>query len=83
MTRRERISQALAACNGGPGLTLDELAAATGFDRPTLRSALASMTHDDHTVTCERGPGPDGAPGAAPAPSARYRLGDPTPLILI
>lgn len=61
------ICRQLAARNGGPGLTADELAGAVGLARPYVRQELAALVFREGTVTCDR----DG----------RYKLGDPTPLL--
>lgn len=61
------ICRRLAECNGGPGLTCDELSKAVGVTRPFVRQELAQLVFREHAVTCDR--------------AGRYRLGDPTPLL--
>lgn len=61
------VTQALAATNGGPGLTAEELAIQFGQTTAAMRNTLAVMVFDEGTVTCDR--------------AGRYKLGDPTPLI--
>jgi hypothetical protein len=66
------IRQALAATNGGPGLTADELATRLGATTAIMRNELARLVFaKDGGVTCIA----DGkrAPG-------RYKLGDSGPL---
>lgn len=69
---RNVIVQELARCNGGPGLTADELAARLGATVAVMRNELARLVFaKDGGVTCiadsKRGPG-------------RYKLGDSGPL---
>lgn len=78
-----RIKQALAATNGGPGLTVDELCEQLHADRSSVRSALARLIYEEGSVTAIRGPGPNGEPGGAPPGTTQHKLGDPTALILI
>lgn len=66
-TMNTAVMQALAATNGGPGLTADELAAQLGSATATMRNTLSQMVFEDKVVTCDR--------------AGRYKLGDPTPLI--
>jgi DNA-binding IclR family transcriptional regulator len=73
MKRREdhqmnpAVMQALAATNGGPGLTAAELAAKLGANTAVMRNTLSKMVFEDKAVTCDR--------------AGRYKLGDPSPLI--
>lgn len=63
----EAIRRQLAACNGGPGLTADELAALLGVPAPLMRTELAGLVFaKDGGVTC-RADGPRAA--------GRYVLG--------
>ena len=71
------LAQALAAVNGGPGLTFDELVEATRLPPVTVRAALGHAVFDEGAVTCVV---PQFVKGATPEPG-RYRLGDPTPLL--
>ncbi len=57
----------LAACNGGPGLTAQELADRVGAALPQMRQALSSLVFNEKRITCGR----DG----------RYVIGDPAPLL--
>ena len=61
------IVRALAACNGGPGLTAGELADEFGQPEAQMRATLADLVFRAGEVTCDR----DG----------RYKLGDPTALM--
>ncbi len=61
------VTQALAATNGGPGLTVEDLAARLGIAKPIVRHTLAALVFTDRTATCGR----DG----------RYKLGDPKALL--
>jgi predicted ArsR family transcriptional regulator len=66
------IRQQLAATNGGPGLTADELAARLGATPAIMRNELARLVFaKDGGVTCIA----DGKRGAG-----RYKLGDSGPL---
>lgn len=66
-TTRTAIKQALAATNGGPGLTSRELADGLGTPEPWVRQTLSDMAFQEKVATC----GADG----------RWKLGDPTPLL--
>lgn len=61
------IVRALAARNGGPGLTAAELAEQFGQPEALVRNALAQLVFGERMVTCDR----DG----------RYKLGDPKRII--
>jgi hypothetical protein len=64
----QAIRLQLAACNGGPGLTADELAARWGLAPAIMRTELAHMVFaKDGGVTCIA----DG-----PRSAGRYKLGD-------
>ncbi len=52
---RSAILRALAARNGGPGLTAEELAEAVGQPVALVRSALAVLVYDDREVRVEGG----------------------------
>lgn len=64
----EVVKQQLAACNGGPGRTAEELSKRLGCPPAVIRSTLAGLVFREKTVTCDR--------------EGRYSLGDPTPLLL-
>jgi hypothetical protein len=69
------IRRALAECNGGPGLTADELAARLGCPLAVMRTELAAPTFSKTGgVTCIA----DGKRGAG-----RFKLGDSGPLRLV
>lgn len=61
------VRRALAAHNGGPGLTEAELVAATGQPRAIVRVALADICLVERIATCDA--------------EGRYRLGDPSALL--
>lgn len=68
----EAIRRQLAQCNGGPGLTDEELAARLGCPLAVMRTELAALVFSkDGGVTCiadsKRGPG-------------RFKLGSSAPL---
>jgi hypothetical protein len=66
------IRRALASCNGGPGLTADELAERLGAPVPIVRTVVSGLVFDKTAgVTCCA----DGKRG-----SGRYVLGDSAPL---
>ncbi len=68
MSNLERATlRALAARNGGPGLTAAELAEQLGASLPIMRHALATLVFTRREATCHA----DG----------RYVLGDPSRLI--
>jgi len=59
----QAICRELASCNGGLGLTADELAERLGHPRAVIRQEMAQLVLRQKTVTCGR----DG----------RYKLGTP------
>lgn len=62
------IRRQLAACNGGPGLTVADLAARTGFAPAHVRNELARLMFGAREVTTDT--------------EGRFKLGDPTaPLV--
>lgn len=63
------VVRELAVCNGGPGLSADELSTRLGCPPAQIRNVLAGLVFREKTVTCDR--------------EGRYSLGDPTPLLLI
>lgn len=63
------VMQALAATNGGPGLTADELAERFGTPPAFMRNTLSSLVFEDQIVTCDA--------------QGRYKLGNPKHLILL
>lgn len=72
----QAIMQRLAAQNGGPGLTVAELATGLHRDRASIRNALAELIFRRKQITCER-------PTGTKAADARYRIGDPAPLLRV
>lgn len=60
------LRRALAECNGGPGLTVAELAERTGMHVCEVQAVIASLFFETHEVTTRPGPAPP-----------RYVLGDP------
>jgi hypothetical protein len=69
------IKLQLAACNGGPGLTADELATRLGATPAIMRTELATLVFSkDGGVTCLA----DGPRGVG-----RYKLGDSAPLRMV
>lgn len=61
------VRQALAAANGGPGLTVEEIAAQTGKPAAAVRSTLYGLVFEERVATVR--------------PGDRYALGDPRPLL--
>lgn len=61
---KQAVTREIAATNGGPGLTAEELAERLGAARAVIRNTLSTLVFDDLAVIC----GTDG----------RYKLGDPT-----
>lgn len=61
------VTRALAATNGGPGLTARELSVATGSPEPVIRNVLAGLVFREKTAVCD-------AAGV-------FKLGDPARLI--
>lgn len=68
------IRRALAECNGGPGLTAEELAERFGCSLASMRTELAGLVFVDRDVTCE-------ASGKRRA--GRYRLGSSDALRMV
>jgi DNA-binding IclR family transcriptional regulator len=66
---KQAITRALAATNGGPGLTAADLASLLGTPEAVVRNTLSQLVFDDRTITC--------------AADGRFKLGDPTPLITL
>lgn len=75
---QEAIKRALAACNGGPGLTLEEIAESLGIPVALARQDLAALVFTECTVTCAVTRDAKGKPGPG-----RYRLGDPSALLMV
>lgn len=61
------ITLALAACNGGPGLTAQQLAERLGQPLACVRQQMAQLVFTEGVVTCDR--------------AGRYKLGDPAALL--
>jgi hypothetical protein len=71
----EAIRRNLAACNGGPGLTADELSERMGAPLPHVRTELAALVFaKDGGVTCL---------ADDPRAEGRYKLGDSAPLRMV
>jgi DNA-binding IclR family transcriptional regulator len=66
---KDQIMQALAATNGGPGLTSEELVGKLGMPRALVRQELARLVFDEQLVTCHV----DG----------RYKIGDPASILVV
>jgi hypothetical protein len=61
------VTRALAATNGGPGLTARELSERLGSPEPVIRNVLAGLVFRDKTAVCD-------AEGV-------FKLGDPAALL--
>lgn len=67
------VTRELAARNGGPGLTAEDLAARLGSPVAVVRNTLAQLVFVDGTVTVEPGK----------AGGGRYKVGDPSGLLSV
>lgn len=70
MTTGQAICQKLAECNGGPGLTADELAERLGQPRAVIRQEMAGLVLRRKVVTVGR----DGRYKMGPPPKALFEV---------
>lgn len=70
MTTGQAICRELATCNGGPGLTEDELAERLGQHRAVIRQEMAGLVLRQKVVTIGR----DGRYKMGPPPKALFEV---------